>query len=325
MRFPIFIFALLVLVLTADIRAAARAGSCAERLVPISLVAPDASFLPGFLLSDIAVKSRAPGVEVLSVGADRRARRVVIVLDVSGSMAGESSQRWKVVSQFVSYIASLHADNTQFALILFSDHLLETIDFTQDRGAVPRRLGEISKDAVFAKRNVRGKTALYDALETGFRLIPSPTSADSLFVITDGEDNVSKTSAKEILKMCSASMVRIFALLFARSAENRTLSEAQAAPEFLALVESAGGSAFGPVIVDEMGRAAIGNPYLRGRPVFGSLLEFYRSMLENPVLALRGTLASNSSTSLSIALSKEGRQHWKNAAVLYPHQIIACP
>jgi hypothetical protein len=324
---PHFILLALIIALTAaQTRVAAQDEPCAQRLLPISLVGPDVSFLRGFSVSDIALKSRAPGLEALSIQPDTRMRRVVILLDVSASMSGQSSRPWSVVIDFFSHIAGVNAKNTHFALVLFSDHILETIDFSQDRGAVHRRLDKISKDPEFIKRDVRGRTALFDALQTAFHLIDSPTSADSLFVITDGGDNVSKTRSKDILKMLSPSMVRIFTLLFEhRIYMNRVSQDSSSTPDFLALVHDSGGSSFGPVIVDETGHFALGNPYLLSRPVSDSLLEFYRSMLENPVFAVRGTSASNNSTSLDIALSKEGREHWKNATLLYPHQIISCP
>ena len=318
---------LMVVVLSTQNQVAAQGEPCEPRLLPISLVGPDATFLNGFGVSDIALKSHTFDVKGISIQPDSRLRRVVILLDLSSSMAGGSSQStWNVVTEFVSHVAGVSATNTQFALVLFSDHILETIDFSRDRGAVHRRLQEISDDPEFRKRNVHGRTALFDALKTGFHLIGSPTSADSLFVITDGGDNVSKAHADEILKMLTPSMARVFALFFQHRdyMSSQTQEVSSSAKDFLELVYKSGGSAFGPIIIDQTGHFVLGNLDLLNRSISEELIEFYKSMLENPVLTVQTTPASENATSLDIALSREGRKHWKHASLLYPHQIGTC-
>jgi hypothetical protein len=312
---------LAVVVLSTQKRVSGQDKPCEPRLLPISLVGPKATFLSGFGISDISLKSRTFGVKGISVEPDSRFRRVVIALDVSGSMAGD----WKIVTEFMRHVALINTTRTQFALVLFSDRILESIDFSRDRGAVQHRLEEISDDPKFGKQTVHGRTALFDALQSGFLLIDSPTSADVLFVITDGNDTASRARGDDILQMLIPPMVRVFALLFEHRRNVLPGLELPPAKDFRDLVYESGGGVFGPILIENSGHFTLSNPDLLDRPIPDELMDFYRTMLENPVLTVQTTPASDNAASLDIALSTEGRKHWKHANLLYPHLIGTCP
>lgn len=306
---------------------AAQSSTCQQWLVPVTLISRDGDFTSGLNLSSLELGPQSSeSIKVVSIAAESRPRRIVILLDVSGSMAGPSTSSWNVVAQFVRDLASDDSPNLRFALILFSDRVIETIDFSQDRGAVDRRLKVISADPAFLKEYVHGPTALYDALQGGFQLLRNPTSADSLLVITDGGDTSSETSLSHLLDELSRSSTRVFSILFIRRLYERNDPHADVLKlkEFIDFVQKSGGDVFGPLLVNRSGQYAMTNPRRTSKPLPQELTEFYKEMLENNVLSVKANKSFSKPIKLELHGSSQTKEKWKNATLLFPYQLGPC-
>jgi hypothetical protein len=306
----------------------AQSAACAPWLVPISVRSPGGDFASGLNMSDFELgPNSSDSMKLMSVSPDSRPRRIVILMDISGSMAGPTSDSWNVVAQFVRDLASDDSPKLRFALVLFSDRVVETTDFSEDPAAVDRRLKAISADPTFLKRYVHGRTALYDALQSGLQLLRNPTSADALLVITDGGDTDSKTSPNRLLGELSASSTRVFSIVFTRRLYERNdpKADAQKLNEFLEFVERSGGDIFGPLLINRSGQYAMANPQRTSKPLPQELTEFYKEMLENSVMSLKANTNLSKPVNLELRASPETKEKWKGAATfLYPREIGPC-
>src|SRR5262249_44718599 len=144
---------------------------------------------------------------------DTHGRRVIIALDVSGSMLqAEERDKWTVVRE-VTGDAVLHlTTDTQIAMELFDEKIIEVLDFTAGRQAVARRIVTLASgiEAVPSKSR---HTALWDSLLKSLSIFGSPQPGDAVYVITDGGDNESKVRPKQVENAFLEKGVRLFAFL----------------------------------------------------------------------------------------------------------------
>jgi Ca-activated chloride channel family protein len=164
-----------------------------------------------------------------------------IVLDLSGSMRGKIEQVNRAA------LAFLQAGNPgdEFFLIGFNDDVELLQDYTGD-------IDEIS-DAM-ENTVVVGKTLLYDAIYLGVEKAQSGArSKKALVVITDGNDDTSYFSLKELIAKIQESNVQVFCVGLLDERPKRNIfgrwADAEAKKYHDALVgisEGTGGKAFFP-------------------------------------------------------------------------------
>ena len=170
-----------------------------------------------------------------------------IVLDLSGSMRGKTSQVNRAA------LAFLQAGNPgdEFFLIGFNDRVELLQDYTGDIDEISDALENIV---------VAGSTHLYDAIYLGVEKARAGSrSKKALVVITDGADNTSYYSLKELITEIRASDVQVFCIglmddfprggIFGRwrNSEAKTYHDA-----LVSISEESGGRAFFPREVSEI-------------------------------------------------------------------------
>jgi hypothetical protein len=324
---PKLLFLLISLLTSARILVAQEAP-CQTRLLPIFVTDKDGNPLRTLSVPDFKLEAHGTPLSIVSWTPDGRRHRVVILLDVSASMKGLSGPWfWHSVMAIAQHVAAIESDNTQFALLLFSDQVVETVDFSKGNAAVRRRMEEIAKDPAFAKRGDKGGTIIFDALKEGFHQFDSPTSADSLLVITDGGDEGSKTKPDEILKLVSGPMVRLFSILvidpvFAGQTQSVPGLNSAALAD---LVQKSGGSVLGPVDLKKAGLTNSSNSP-ESRKVFSdTLVQFYRGILQNDLMTIQVSADLTKARPLRLSLSDSTQHQWKHTHIFYPHEIGLCP
>lgn len=322
---PKLLFLLISLLTSARILVAQEAP-CQTRLLPIFVTDKDGDPLRTLSVPDFKLEAHGTPLSIVSWTPDGRRHRVVILLDVSASMKGVSGPWfWNSVMAIAQHVAAIESDNAQFALLLFSDQVVETVDFSKGNAAVRRRMEEIAKDPAFAKRGDKGGTIIFDALKEGFHQFDSPTSADSLLVITDGGDEGSKTEPDEILKLVSGPMVRLFSILVIDPALPGRLSQRLTSAALADLVQKSGGSVLGPVDLKKAGLTNSSNSP-ESRKVFSdTLVQFYRGILQNDLMTIQVSADLTKARPLRLSLSDSTQHQWKHTRIFYPHEIGLCP
>jgi von Willebrand factor type A domain len=170
-------------------------------------------------------------------------RRIVVLLDTSGSMAGETSGgRWQVAREAVDNLLEQTSGNVPIAMLTFSGKIRDVFDFSQGRAAIAKWLREGSRQ--HPNLSYPAKTALFDAILAGVKLLSPVEPGDVVYAITDGGDNASQASAMQTKAALQRSDVRLFALLFAEP-PNPSGGDIQSRDSLLSIVEESGGFTFG--------------------------------------------------------------------------------
>ena len=142
------------------------------------------------------------GIEqpVCDVSSEEGPISIGIVLDTSGSMGTKLNQSLEAIREFTR----LSLPNDEFSLTEFNERPSSVLGFTAD----PRR----NETAVAAAR-ADGATALFDALYLAMHQMKAASYARKLlFVLSDGGDNCSRYTRREVRSLLREGDVRVFAL-----------------------------------------------------------------------------------------------------------------
>ncbi len=148
-----------------------------------------------FSVTDNKVPQRVDEVDIDSVPLS-----VFLVLDTSGSVAGERLSY--LIDAGKTLISVLRPDD-RAALITFSADVTTRVPLTNDRQVVTSALGAIEG---------RGATAIRDAVHVALQLRPDDESRPLVLVFTDGQDTSSWLSASDVVASARRSGVVIHAV-----------------------------------------------------------------------------------------------------------------
>lgn len=160
-----------------------------------------------------------------------------LLFDISGSMRLKMQKASEAVSAFFKTANS----EDEFFLVEFNDRAKLSIPFTQDSGEVYQRI---------AHSKPFGRTSLLDALHLALGQMKSARNARKAIVIfSDGGDNWSRHSAREVRNALLESDVLVYAIgIFDPKESSRTTREEKDGPELLSdLAEQSGGRHY-PVV-----------------------------------------------------------------------------
>jgi hypothetical protein len=183
----------------------AQQYSCLIRSIPVNVLTPDGNFLDGLSPQSFWGKMRGGQVEIQSASRDSGPRRIVMVLDASGSMDHERNFEVHMVKTF------LNVDHdSSIALIIFSGGVDDTVDFSHGRTGIPSELARFKNPP--KGQGVR-KTALRDAIGAALNLLHPAQFGDAIYLISDGEENASKLNDSQTENELIRAGVRLFALV----------------------------------------------------------------------------------------------------------------
>ena len=291
----------------------AQQGSCLHRILPLTVEDSQGLPIEGLRVEDIEAKLQGGPTKILSVTPDDRAHRIVMLVDVSGSTTG----KWRQVLTPASLLADTGMPNTQLALLLFKDKIEEQIGFSQGQRAIAERLRQMRSGTAMVPG---GRSALYDSLLVGLQLLETPTSADSLYLISDGADNASRAHIDELTKRLSSSGVRLFVSLAVGEYGNRyPTPEEQYGPANMSdLAKRTGGDIHTP-----FGQHFPTKPEEAARSQ-QAILRFQKGMLENYRIELELPARLDKPRRLEVKLSEGSRVPWKGARLNYPTELASC-
>lgn len=169
-------------------------------------------------------------------------RRIVVLLDMSASMAGEPDhKKWWIAREALEDLLAETPSDVSIALFTFSDHVHDVFDFSQNRASMAAWLKEGGSQK--GNNRIRGRTAIFDAVLAAAKMLGSARPSDAIYAITDGGDNSSHILATDIRKLLLRSGVRLFVFLFA---EQRWQGETQPGTDSLIeIARATGGFVFG--------------------------------------------------------------------------------
>jgi hypothetical protein len=146
----------------------------------------------------------------IRVAQTARARRIMLIQDISGSMRSGSAR--ELSSEAIKEFAKSASAADQLALVDFNDQYY--LDITP-RGAAPF-LEKYADPSFQNKMTPRGGTALFDAVVASESYIEQePQEGDSLVIISDGADDASRLGSQGLRSQLFGSRIRVYLLKLA--------------------------------------------------------------------------------------------------------------
>lgn len=174
------------------------------QLVNVSVTVTDANgrFVPNLRKEDFAVYEDGKLVNVTHFDNERVPVSLGLVMDTSGSMAGEKMAAAK--SAVERFLFGLLDQSDEVFLYQFESQATLVQDWTTDRRAVSRALARIQ---------ARGGTAMYDAAAESVPLAQSGKQRKkAVVIISDGNDTNSQLDVASVQQLIRETEVLVYAI-----------------------------------------------------------------------------------------------------------------
>jgi Ca-activated chloride channel family protein len=174
----------------------------------LNSVGRDLTVRRDILAGDIKVTVDGTQTKVVSVSLSSGPRRIVLMVDTSGSM-NLSPQRsgWGIALRTAAFAYTAIPSDASVALVTFGDKEQGVSDGFQDSPKVGRRMLNL------AKQEPSGRTALFDSIDQALSLFQVPQLGDAIYLVTDGGDNKSHFSIGKLKEKLAVHGVRVFVFL----------------------------------------------------------------------------------------------------------------
>src|SRR5688500_4154058 len=173
-------------------------------LINVTATVTDRSgrFATGLRKEDFVVYEDDKPVEITHFNAERTPVSLGIVLDGSGSMAGE---KWESArSAIFNFLQALADPQDEFFMYRFSADPDLVHDWTSNREAVSRSLARI---------NPAGGTAMYDAVAEAVPMAQGGQNRKkAIVIISDGNDTNSRLDVRDVRQMVRETEVLVYAI-----------------------------------------------------------------------------------------------------------------
>lgn len=169
-------------------------------IVPVTVTDTTGGFVQGLQGSNFAVTDEKIPQEIVSFSRENAPVSIGIVFDVSGSMQPKITTARTAVRLFLRTVEQ--AD--EMFLVTFSDRAILATDFSSDDSGILETLLETRP---------KGATALFDAVALAIRHMRAARNERKvLLLVSDGGDNHSRLSARELREILEETEVQIRAI-----------------------------------------------------------------------------------------------------------------
>jgi hypothetical protein len=256
---------------------------------------------------DIRVEVNGKRAAILSLSLDMHPRRIVLMLDSSGSLqASEQQSRWGIGLPAAAYAANVVPENASSELVTFSDKIRrESSDF-ENRKVVQGRIFDL------AKKQPKGRTSLFDSVHQVLTEFKELHSGDAIYLVTDGGDNKSRISRAEVTEELVSRGIRVFVFLVAQ-ATPQTEEERSGALGMVGFAESTAGA----VVQMTLGDVA-------GREQLDKLAPQIVAQVEGVYRLELGISEVKKTSRVKVAFIDPDRKH-STRKMVYSQRIVPCP
>lgn len=168
--------------------------------VPVSVTDKTGQPVLGLKAADFRIQDDGKRQEVTLFSGERRALRIALALDVSGSMHNKIRQVEAALRHFIDVLEP----TDEILVITFANNVRVLQDFTADRQVLGRVLDMLEPS---------GGTALYDAAAEAIRRVaPGPAESKAVVIVSDGVDTTSTTTFDALRELARRSEVPVFSI-----------------------------------------------------------------------------------------------------------------
>jgi hypothetical protein len=282
----------------------AAAPGCLERTLPVTVKDKKGG------------RFRKQPVEVLSVEWDVGPRRIVLVLDHSGSMRTAMPVARGVAARMIQHAPS----DVSLALQVFAKEVAAELDFSESPAALLDGVASLSDEAY-------DRTALFGSLRAAAVMLRPRQGGDVVYAITDGVDSWSGGEWDEAEALLASKGVRLFVLRLI-SHRVRWSSDARSVARLTRLVESTGGSmmSYAPPAGSIIRRSS--NVY-KLEPEQETVLAAMLGLLYQEIdrfyrVRVRLPRAVDKSRKWKLEVVDQGAKKRKDLIVIYPQRLFPC-
>jgi len=301
-----FIYLLLMFFSVVRLAKTQDVNACHERVL-VSVVDHEGGVVSGLGALAFRAELRGRPLKAVVTTPTSAPRRVVIVVDFSGSTTGLSKIARALVQNFV---ASAQPLNLRLALVLFSDHVIKNVDFSRPPEEVLHELDQLP--------HTEGPTALFDALNYAVGLFGEPLTGDSIYLISDGGENASWARRTDVEREFLAKGIRIYTFCL-KTQYFWGAEQTRPGLEVLkGLSDLSGGEALAldpELDFSKSGQERLGSKLQK---LYQQMADFYELQLDIPSELLRDGQQWN----LEVVDGK-GRKR-KDVHVTYPRKLLRC-
>ena len=273
---------------------------CKNRFLAVNVMDRQGNQIAGLKPSDFRATVRGQRVPIFENIGAHATRRVVILVDRSGSTRPLSAAMRTLAGNLVA----TQTKKVQPALVLFSDHIVSSLDFSHSPEEILKALENLPE--------AKGGTALLDALKYAASLFGQPRAGDAVYLITDGGENASKAGPFEVKRDFLEKGIRIY---WVDLGDRYFPTEEETHREWLFdLAKSTGGQAL--QIDTKVGKDSQEQVAKQLQQLYEQIADFYDLQLDLPETRKWEGLR------LEILDNKDKRR--KDSRVLYPHELAPC-
>jgi hypothetical protein len=293
---------------------AQQPSDCLQRTLLVG-VANDQGSVPRDLVSEnFRVAYRGRPVSPLRIAYTEGPRRVVVLLDMSGSMS-VSAGKWQVARTAAWELVSALPPGSKASLMTFSRKTEIRTAMSLDRKPI---LDWLNGESVRRKESAEGHTALYAAIQSAVGQLQPAEPGDAIYVVTDGGENASHLGKSEIVDTLISSGIRLFALLVPHG-YFLTAEERQGIDELPSVTEYSGGFS-----KDLQTAEAAPSPDHMNETIRRDSQQFAQEIAAYYAVTLQLSENPDKPQHLEVALVDGQGHKRKDLAVAYPHKVPAC-
>lgn len=209
-------------------------------LIPVTVIDPYGKTIEGLQARNFQILDEQKSQQIASFSTEDAACSVGMVLDVSGSMQTTLGIAKSVASAFSR--ASNPAD--EFALLTVSTQPGSVAGFTSDVAALEKRMEQTKSG---------GFTALIDTVYLGLsRMREAGKPRRALLILSDGFDNHSRYSEKELMRVALEADVQIYSIIVDNGVAGATSNTIPFRPGMIRKASDRGAERQGPDLLEKL-------------------------------------------------------------------------
>lgn len=314
---------------------AAQEDPCLVRTIPVTAIDAHGNPVQELQASNLVGKLRGQPVKFLSATLNTRPRPIMVVVDMSGSMWQPSGVgMWPLTRMMLEDLARTAPAGGQIGLGFFGDGMFDVVSISSNPLAVRKKVASLQNGEVedFVPKGKR-RTALWDALWQATDQFTTPGPGDVVYVLTDGGDNRSHHSDRELEEKLLSRGTRLFAFIptFPMTLRARTPREESGPQTLKRIVNSTGGSLIylcpdpGETSYEGFpGRVGGWTKSKKWLPLLDATHRLYQEMAVCYDVTVRLPVAIKKWAKWDLALTDDQGRKRKDIELLYPHRLPPC-